>query len=87
MICTSKEMFTLFTGFTEKKGIRHMLSAKSSQRGLQTGWTRATFILRSDYLEKVKAAAYWERKSLKEVVDEALGAYLKGRRIKTRRKA
>jgi len=63
-----------------RKGI-----AKSSQEGLQDGWTRATFILRKDRLEKVKALAYWDRKKVKEVIDEALGAYLRGRRIKTMR--
>ena len=63
-----------------RKGI-----AKSSQEGLQDGWTRATFILRKDHLEKVKALAYWDRKKVKEVIDEALGAYLRGRRIKTMR--
>lgn len=63
-----------------RKGI-----VKSSQEGLQDGWTRATFILREDHLEKVKALAYWDRKKVKEVIDEALGAYLRGRRIKTMR--
>ena len=63
-----------------RKGI-----AKSSQEGLQDGWTRATFILRKDHVEKVKALAYWDRKKVKEVIDEALGAYLRGRRIKTMR--
>ena len=63
-----------------RKGI-----AKSSQEGLQDGWTRATFILRKDHSEKVKALAYWDRKKVKEVMDEALGAYLRGRRIKTMR--
>jgi len=33
--------------------------------------------LRKDYLEKLKALAYWERKKVKEVVDEAIGSYLK----------
>jgi hypothetical protein len=63
-----------------------MASTKSSQKGLKSGWTRATFILRDDYLEKVKASAYWERKSVKEVIDDALRAYLRGKRIKARRK-
>ncbi len=63
-----------------RKGI-----AKSSQEGLQDGWTRATFILRKDHLEKVKALAYWDRKKVKEVIDEVLGVYLRGRRIKTMR--
>ena len=59
------------------------MSIKTSQRGLQKGWTRNTFILRKEYLEKVKALAYWERKTIKEVMDEALGSYLKGRKIKS----
>ena len=51
----------------------------ASQRVLQDGWTRATFILRKHHLEKLKALAYWERKTIKEVIDEALGAYLEGK--------
>jgi len=61
-----------------------MGSNKTSQQGLKDGWTRATFILRKDYLEKLKSLSYWERKKIKEVVDEALTLYL--RRKKTRRK-
>ena len=62
-----------------------MVSIKSSQDGLQDGWTRATFILRKDYLERIKASAYWKRKSIKEVMDEAMEAYLKGKRIRRRK--
>ncbi len=58
------------------------MTVKTSQKGLKKGWTRATFILRNDYLEKIKALAYWERKKVKEVVDELLGVYLKGKKIK-----
>jgi hypothetical protein len=32
-------------------------------------------------LEELKALAHWERKTIKEVVDEALGSYLKERRV------
>jgi len=53
---------------------------KTSEKGLQEGWTRATFILRTDYLEKLKASAYWERKKIKEVIDEALALYLRRKR-------
>jgi len=60
-----------------------VVSIKTTQRGLQDGWTRATFILRKDYLEKLKELAYWERKTIKEVIDEALGDYLKGRKIES----
>jgi len=62
-----------------------MAMTRSSQKGLRKGWTRATFILRNDYLEKIKALAYWERKQVKEVIDEAMGAYLKGKKTKPRR--
>jgi len=57
---------------------------KISEKGLQDGWTRATFILRRDYLERLKASAYWERKKIKEIIDEALGLYLRGKRQRPR---
>ena len=59
---------------------------KTSEKGLQDGWTRATFILRRDYLERLKASAYWERKKIKEAIDEALRLYLKGKRPRTKTK-
>jgi len=59
-----------------------MTMPNTSQKGLKDGWTRDTFILRREYLEKIKALAYWERISIKEVIDEALGSYLKGKKIK-----
>ena len=60
-----------------------MVSIKTTQQGLQDGWTRATFILREDYLQKLKELAYWERKTIKGVIDEALGSYLEGKRSST----
>jgi len=56
-------------------------TSKSSQEGLKDGWTRATFILKKDRLEKIKLLAYWERKQVKEVMEEALGDYLSRKRI------
>jgi hypothetical protein len=57
-----------------------MVSIKTTQRGLRDGWTRAAFILRKHHLEELKELAYWQRKTIKEVIDEALGAYLAERR-------
>lgn len=54
---------------------------KTSEAGLQEGWTRATFIVKKGQLEKIKALAYWDRKKVKEVVNEALEAYLKDKII------
>ena len=59
-----------------------MVKPNSLERGLQDGWTRATFVLRKDYLSKLKAVSYWDRKKIKEVIDEALGTYLKGKKVK-----
>jgi len=59
-----------------------MVKTNSLEKGLQDGWTRATFILRKEYLRKLKAVSYWDRKKMKEVIDEALGSYLKGKKIK-----
>jgi hypothetical protein len=54
-----------------------MASIKTTQQGLQDGWTRATFILRKRHLDELKALAYWERKTIKEIIDEALDSYLR----------
>ncbi len=55
---------------------------RNVETGLKDEWTRATFIVKKDHLEKVKALAYWERKLVKEVVNEAFETFLKKKRIK-----
>lgn len=55
---------------------------KTVKKGLKVGWSRATLIMRDENIEKVKALAYWERKQVKQVIDEALRAHLKGKTIK-----
>jgi hypothetical protein len=52
------------------------ISTSTSSKGLPEGWTRATFIVRQDLVQKVKRAAYWDRRQIKDVVTEALDAYL-----------
>ena len=58
-----------------------MTPIKTTQLGLHDGWTRATFILKKNHLEKLKELACWERRTIKEVIDEALESYLKEKRI------
>ena len=53
-------------------------------RGLKPGWRRHTLIIREIYLDKIKDLSYWDRKDLKDVVDEALESYLNGRDTKPR---
>ena len=45
---------------------------KSSQEGVWLNETRATFILREDLLDKIKAIAYWDRLTIKQFMDSAL---------------
>jgi len=49
---------------------------KSFEQGTKENETRATFIVAIDQLEKVKALAYWERTSIKDVLATALQAYI-----------
>ena len=45
---------------------------KSSQEGIRLNETRATFIIREDLLDKIKAIAYWDRLTIKQFMDSAL---------------
>jgi hypothetical protein len=47
-----------------------------AHQGLRPGWTRATFIVKEGTVQQLKAVAYWDRKELKRVVEEAFRAYL-----------
>lgn len=53
---------------------------KTSQAGTKENETRATFIVNEDHLESLKALAYWERRSIKEVLAQALTDYLDANR-------
>ncbi len=47
----------------------------TKSRGLSDGWTRATFIMKEENLEKLKDLAYWERLQIKEVMNNILNEY------------
>ncbi len=53
----------------------------TTSKGLRPGWTRATFIVKEETVQQLKAVAYWDRKELKRVVEEAFSAYLEGKPI------
>lgn len=48
---------------------------KTTHAGLQDGWTRATFIVKEDHLETLKSLAYYQRRNIKEVLEEAMVTY------------
>lgn len=66
---------------TEDKPTLEKIS-NTTQKGLADGWVRATYIVNKELNEKVKALAYWERLTVKEVVHDALVNHLKDRNIK-----
>ncbi|MEW6188374.1 MAG: hypothetical protein AB1585_21875 [Thermodesulfobacteriota bacterium] len=45
-------------------------------------WIRTTVMIRGTSHSKIKSITYWEKKGIKEVVDEALRIYLKGKKVK-----
>lgn len=50
---------------------------KMSQKGVREGETRATFLVKEASLERLKALAFWKRKDIKAVLNEALDTYFK----------
>jgi hypothetical protein len=53
----------------------------TTSKGLRPGWTRATFIVKEETVQQLKAVAYWDRKELKRVVEEAFRSYLEGKKV------
>jgi hypothetical protein len=52
-----------------------------SKAGLPAGYTRATFIIPEELNEKIKAIAYWDRISIKDVIEDILLQYFKDKNI------
>ena len=83
LIKDTREVKSKSSGLSKQSNPRAPAGKGSgSKAGLPPGWTRATFIVREDLLEKVKNLAYWDRKEIKEVVTQALERYLKGKTTK-----
>lgn len=64
------------------KHLSNLGKPKSTRAGLKTGWTRATFIVREAHSDGIKSLAYWERRDIKDILDEALADFLKNKTIK-----
>jgi hypothetical protein len=52
------------------------MTISSIKAGLKEGETRATFILNEANVEKIKAIAYWNRRAIKDVFNEALEKFI-----------
>ncbi|OGP50873.1 MAG: hypothetical protein A2Y79_14350 [Deltaproteobacteria bacterium RBG_13_43_22] len=70
---------------TATKKIGVAISRKAKGKGPQKSpekWIRTTVMIREINHGKIKSITYWEKKGIKEVVDEALKLYLKGKKSK-----
>jgi hypothetical protein len=81
MLEESKNKSTLLGDQTEKPKRGRPVTqtkeiTKSSQEGTKENETRATFIIKEDLLDKLKAVAYWDRMLIKDVINTALTTYI-----------
>lgn len=82
----SNPLDSFYKDIAEAKKPARRVIEKTSQENLPENWTRATFIIREDRLEKLKDYAYTDRRTLKEIVNEMLDEYLADKEIIERRK-
>ncbi|MCK4934343.1 MAG: hypothetical protein KAR79_02035 [Simkaniaceae bacterium] len=61
-------------------------SKKTKDKKWADIWECRTLNLRKDYYQKLKDVAYWERKSLKDVTDEAFERYFSKKTVHPRPK-
>ena len=51
-------------------------TAASKDAGTKPGEMRKTYVVSTDLVNKIEAISFWDRKSLKEVVNDALTQYV-----------
>jgi hypothetical protein len=64
--------------------INPLESKHTSSAGLKKGWTRGAFVMREQTLENIRNYAYWERRSIKDVVEEAFDLFFQSREVSPR---
>jgi hypothetical protein len=65
-----------------KKAAPAVSAASKKPQKAPEKWIRTTVMIREANHGKIKAITYWEKKGIKEVVDDALKLYLKGLKVK-----
>ena len=58
------------------------LVKKVKKTGIEDVFTRQTFVVRKEYVKKIKFRAYWDRITQKEILDKILKNYFKDKNIK-----
>lgn len=64
------------SGFDTLLGENETIESRKRVEEIQKSEKRATFILSEDHHNAIKAISYWERKMLKDILYEALEAYI-----------
>jgi len=55
----------------------------AAKRGLQEDLIRATFIIKQEHLEKIKAFAYWERIQIKDVIENMCEQFFENKKVRS----
>jgi hypothetical protein len=55
-------------------------SVPSTKIRLEPGWTRATFIVREEYIEKIKTLAFMGKISMKDLIDKIFDSFFSSKK-------
>ncbi len=58
-------------------------TSKTAVIGLPSGFTRATFIIKQEHVDRLKAIAFVRKKAIKDVVDEIMVSFLKDTNVES----
>lgn len=70
----------------EPKQPKNAEKVHSTKVGLRDGEIRATFIVREDLLETLRSVSFWERTTIRELMEEMMSDYLNAYEAKTGKK-
>ncbi len=59
-----------------KSSTKDHTSAPSAERGTAAGYMRKSYLVNIDTANKMDSIAYWDRKTIKETVEEAMSHYV-----------
>ncbi len=63
-------------GIDEILGVSENKNTEKFTDQKKTNEPRTSIVVKSQYLNKIKSIAYWERKTLKNITDEAFYCYI-----------
>jgi hypothetical protein len=55
---------------------------KPQKKKAKEEWIRKTFVVKKEFADLINRKAYWERREIKDVLNEILESYFKSKKIK-----